>query len=112
MGDSSLLSPRGGREFLSLRFPIASFFHASQLLQHTLRTRNHPSATGVNFHCHPHCPCKCLDRCLNHVVRVNPVKLTDVQRHLAMIHHCHKELPHQLSVVGSHTLRRNLQAVA
>src|SRR4028119_900416 len=81
-------------------------------LQNTLRTGNHPSTTGIDFHCHPDCPCKCLECCLNNVMRVNPIELADVQRHLAMIHNRYEELPHQLSVVSSHPLGGNLQAVA
>src|SRR4028119_733915 len=63
-------------------------------LQNPLRTGNHPSATGIDFHCHPDCPCKCLEGGFNDVVRVNSIKLADVQRHLTMIYHGDEELPY------------------
>src|ERR671932_478459 len=91
-----------------------STFQPSTLenLQNPLRTGGHTAATGIDFHCHPDCPCKCLERRLNNMVRVDPIELADVQRHLAMVHHRYKELPHQLGVVSANTLGRNFQAVA
>src|SRR5919199_2306995 len=91
-----------------------STFQPSTLenLQNSLGTGGHTAATGIDLHCHPDCPCKCLERRFNDVVRVDPIELADVQRHLAMVHHRYKELPHQLGVESANTLGRNFQAVA
>ena len=70
------------------------------------------SSTRIDFRGHAQGTGKGFEGRLNNVMRVDPIQLPDMQRHLRVIHHCHKKLAHELRIVGTDALGWDLQAVA